>query len=512
MDANLRSDPPNWRLHPKWLGNSKFIEYMEQQIDLYFDMNTSETSASTRWEAFKAFIRGQIISYTKTKSKLCNQKLNLLDSKLKDLEKRQFQNQINDTKIDQEILFLRAQYEEMSASRVASSMMKLKQSYYDQGEKPGKLLAWRIKQLQSESAINSIQEEGGDITTDPVKINNAFKDFFSSLYSLEYTEDRKQQETFLNEIKILKISNEVKYNLEADLSEEEVLSAIENLRGGRTPGPDGIPIDFYKKFKKKLASPILNMIKESYQQGVLPPSLRGELIMLLLKPNKLKTKCESYRPISLLNSDTKILSKILAKRLENVLPNIVDRDQNGFVKGRQGFHNVRMLFHILHHKKGSPDTAILSLDAEKAFDRVEWPFLWEVLQRFGFGEVFCSWIKLLYTHPTAEVLTNGIISRPFKVNRGTRQGCPLSPLLFLLVIEPFAIAVRDESNICGIRIGSITHCISLYADDVLLFLTELSQSIPALLNLIKRFGKFSGYKINQSKSSILFLNQEEKSK
>lgn len=226
MDANLRSDPPNWRLHPKWLGNSKFIEYMEQQIDLYFDMNTSETSASTRWEAFKAFIRGQIISYTKTKSKLCNQKLNLLDSKLKDLEKRQFQNQINDTKIDQEILFLRAQYEEMSASRVASSMMKLKQSYYDQGEKPGKLLAWRIKQLQSESAINSIQEEGGDITTDPVKINNAFKDFFSSLYSSEYTEDRKQQETFLNEIKIPKISNEVKYNLEADLSEEEVLSAI----------------------------------------------------------------------------------------------------------------------------------------------------------------------------------------------------------------------------------------------------------------------------------------------
>lgn len=166
---------------------------MEQQIDLYFDMNTSETSASTRWEAFKAFIRGQIISYTKAKSKLCNQKLNLLDSKLKDLEKRQFKNQINDTKIDQEILFLRAQYEEMSASRVASSMMKLKQSYYDQGEKPGKLLAWRIKQLQSESAINSIQEEGGDVMTDPVKINNVFKDFFSSLYSSEYTEDQKQQ-------------------------------------------------------------------------------------------------------------------------------------------------------------------------------------------------------------------------------------------------------------------------------------------------------------------------------
>lgn len=82
------------------------------------------------------------------------------------------------------MLFLRAQYEEMSASRVASSMMKLKQSYYDQGEKPGKLLAWRIKQLQTESAINSIQEEGGDITMDPVKINNAFN-FFLALYTAQ---------------------------------------------------------------------------------------------------------------------------------------------------------------------------------------------------------------------------------------------------------------------------------------------------------------------------------------
>lgn len=93
-----------------------------------------------------------------------------------------------------------------------------------------------------------------------------FKEFFSSLYSSEYTEDRKQQETFLNEVKIPKISNEVKDNLEADVSEEEVLSAIENLRAGRSPGPDGIPIDFYKKFKKKLVTPILNMFKESYQK------------------------------------------------------------------------------------------------------------------------------------------------------------------------------------------------------------------------------------------------------
>lgn len=120
-------DTPSCRLHLKWLGNTKFIAYIEQQIDLYFNINTSETSASTRWEAFKAFIRGQIMSFTKTKTKWFNQKLNLLESRLTDLEKRLYHSHINGAKIYQEHLFLKAQYEEMSASWVASSLMKPRQ-------------------------------------------------------------------------------------------------------------------------------------------------------------------------------------------------------------------------------------------------------------------------------------------------------------------------------------------------------------------------------------------------
>lgn len=121
------------------------------------------------------------------------------------------------------------------------------------------------------------------------------------------------------------------------------------------------------------------MFLESFENGTLPTSMRGALIILLPKPGKPNNKCGNLRPISLRNSDTKILCKVLARRLEDLIPSIVKRDQNGFVKGRQGFHNAQEVLNIIHHQKGAPDIALLFIDLEKAFDRVEWPYLFEVL-------------------------------------------------------------------------------------------------------------------------------------
>lgn len=456
---------PRWRLHPRWLSDSNFLQFLGAQIELFFTTNTDETSAFVRWEAFKAYIRGMIISYTSSKTNKLKLKMNELDHKIRQLERETILD--SSTKIKQELTVLKAQYEELSTLKAENSLIRLKQNYYDQGEKPGRLLAWPIKKLNADRAITAIQTQSGAITTDPQEINDTFSLYYKVLYTSESLENLGKQSEFFNSLHIPSIPDNFRGQLDRKLDISEIADAIINMKGGKAAGPDGLPVDIYKLFKDQLTEPLLAMYEEAFQQGRLPDSLRSALITLILKPDKSPTNCASYRPISLLNTDAKIIAKVMARRLEPVLPTVINLDQNGFVKNRQAFHNVRRVLNLKHAREGASDTAILSLDAEKAFDRVEWSYLFEVVSRFGLGNYFQKWIETLYSDPMAEVSSNYLISSPFKLSRGTRQGCPLSPMLFVLAMEPFAIAVRSHPSISGIKVSDTEHRIIMYADDTL---------------------------------------------
>ena len=192
---------------------------------------------------------------------------------------------------------------------------------------------------------------------------------------------------------------------------------------------------------------------------------------------------------------------ILSLRLDKVIGSIIHTDQTGFMKNRSSTDNMRKLLHLVWlNRTGKDPTVALSLDAEKAFDHVQWEFLFASLSHFGFGETFTNWIKTLYKQPKAAVMTNGVIS---PLSRGTRQGCALSPLLFNIVLEPLAIAIRENTNIRGVEGGGKENKLLLYADDILALVKDPLKSIPQLMDTIQSYSKLSGYKINWTKSEAM---------
>ncbi|MGL4484778.1 MAG: RNA-directed DNA polymerase, partial [Anaerovoracaceae bacterium] len=184
-------------------------------------------------------------------------------------------------------------------------------------------------------------------------------------------------------IELPSITEHQKLALNGPILREEVLTAIRSLQTGKAPGQDGLSSEFYAEFLDILVYPLLEMFNYSLENGTLPTSLREANISLLLKKGKQPEDCASYRPISLLNSDFKILSKILATRLEGLLPQLIKEDQTGFIKGRSCGNSIRRLLNIIQFSHEQKMDSLVSMDAEKAFDRVEWPYLFYTLSNFG---------------------------------------------------------------------------------------------------------------------------------
>lgn len=174
---------------------------------------------------------------------------------------------------------------------------------------------------------------------------------------------------------------------------------------------------------------------------------------------------------------------------------VIKPDQNGFISARQGANNIRRTLNLILCSKNNPQPAMmLSLDAQKAFDRVKWSFLYHTLSVFAFHSIFIDWVKTVYKDPKSQLRVNGCCSDFFNLKRQVRQGDCLSPLLFTVSIEPLAELIRQNKDIQGIRDeGSIEHKASLFADDLLTFIKEPVTSVPALVNNLNEYGEISRY-------------------
>ena len=303
------------------------------------------------------------------------------------------------------------------------------------------------------------------------------------------------------------------------ITEEEVAHTLAYLPLGKSPGPDRLPNQFYRVFASTLAPVLANVYNESKEAGHLPESLRQGIISVLYK-KKDRDDPRNYRPITLLNNDYKILMRILTVRMNEAVVQFVSRDQNGFIPDGFIAENVMRLQLVQDMiEEEDLEALFVFLDMEKAFDRCSWEFLLEGLEAVGFDASFIDYIKLAYAphtpgqpdrRPSRQMYVNGFLGPSFTLGSGVAQGCPISPLLFLIIAEPLTRLINANPNICGIVTQNIDadgpprhHKISLFADDSTLMM--LLRDVPYTLKDIAIWCGATSMRENATKREILLL-------
>lgn len=258
---------------------------------------------------------------------------------------------------------------------------------------------------------------------DSAEIRQCAADFYRGLYKAGLQEEPEGTMSFFEGLP--QVCEEDNVELEAPVSAQELQEALQSLQSRKAPGIDGLPADFYKVFWPVLGEDLLVVLRDSLSKGQLPLNCRRAVLTLLPKKVDLQD-IKNWRPVSLLCTDYKLLSKVLARRLKKVMEQIIHRDQTYCVPSRLITDNNAVIRDVLN-LSGSLDCelGLISLDQEKAFDLVEHHYLWQTLQAFGFSSGLIAKIRVLYHNIESVLKVNGALSAPFKVLRGVRQGCAL---------------------------------------------------------------------------------------
>jgi exonuclease III len=503
MTFSLPSTPERgpglWKFNSSLLSDRHFTAqvtafWLEWQLE-----KSSFPSLGVWWDAGKKRLKWLIREHSRQQTSLRRSRVQSLEKALTDLSRRQVlgedvASQIKDVRDDLDLEF---------RHRAHGAMIRSKEQWAEEGETSSSYFFRKEKSSGMRRLFSGIRNAQGIIVRSISAILHVWCLYYVHLFTASCL-SQPDQEFFLDSLD-LKLSDAESSLCEGDVLNAECLAALRSFKNNKSPGIDGLSYEFYRHFWTLLGGDLVDVFNSSLTNGLLSFSQRTGVITLLhKKDDRFDTK--NWRPISLLCTDYKILSKVLTNRLKPVISSVISNVQSCGVPGRFSGESVRMLQDIVDHANFSNiGAAILSLDQEKAFDRVDWPFMLKVLERMNFGPTFRSWVALLYTDIFSRVLVNGFSGELFRVTRGVRQGCPLSPLLYILVAETLSRALQKDSRIDGFELmGGQRVKVCQYADDTSI-LVQSDQALLSVFSLFSRYERASGAKLNVSKSHGLLI-------
>ena len=529
-----------WTLPLALLNNEKFLEGLaEQGISLQANLTRDRiertdrglTNPQTHWEAYKKAIH-------KTARETAKECFHKVTSRIKAIER-----DLRDTNNSQDIstnreaqthaAYLTSQLRHLKKKEARNQRDLLSAKLANHGERLGGIWSALGKEKRPRNPIHRLKIPN----TAPPQYERSSKrmaelarNHHDTMQEEDIDHDMNPEEynarlaDILNDIpESQRLEEPERTAMSWKVTEDQVRRALQRTKDGTATGLDGCPYELWKALEKRhnklrhknvpsfdIIKALTYLFRDIQEHGVDDRTNFTTGWMCPIFKKKDPTEISNYRPITLLNTDYKLLTKVLAIQLLDHVSHLVHPDQAGFIPNRSIFDHIRPAKAILNYAEVSEeDGAILALDQEKAYDKIRHDYLWRTLEAFRIPQPFIRTVQALYSNAHTKIAVNGVFSDTFKVKRGVRQGDPLSCPLFDLAIEPLACRIRADPNIKGILIPGIEDAIkiTLFADDTNLFLSK-DDRLDYIQQTLDEWCRVSGARFNIEKTEVLPIGTE----
>eukprot|EP00253_Pinus_taeda_P009579 PITA_09579 len=490
---DLSFPPPKplapFKFNSSWLQDPSFNNIFKSTW-IRPDRNANESKSFLFMENMKR-LKIATISWAKERQKKQNEDLIKIREELKVLESMEADGYSTQASKDQ-ILSLEKSQNQILLAKEEDWRLKSRAIWLKSGDENTSFFHNYAKGRKSANTIWSLKDEEGRVVKNFTYLSGLgqrhFQRIFSDSGEATIAEVMRTAQCFPDFFEEGEVDE-----LSIPVSKEEVEAAMKNMGKDKIPGPDGWTIELFLHFFDLIGSDITEVVEESRLKGEIYRPFNSTFIALIPKKDKPET-FEDFRPISLCNCIYKIIAKLIAIRLVPILSRNISMEQFGFLEGRQIHEAIGVAQEVIHSvKQKKKKGVVLKIDLSKAYDRINWLYLRMLLTHLGFNYSFISWIMGCISNVSFVVLINGAASPFFKSQRGLRQGCPLSPLLFLLVAEGLSRLIhkaRRTDKIKGIEVAInlfITHL--LFVDDILIFSNGSYNELKEFKNIFDLFMK-----------------------
>ncbi|GKB86619.1 RNA-directed DNA polymerase, eukaryota [Tanacetum coccineum] len=496
-ETNYDYGPSPFRFFHSWFAMEGFNSFVETT---WKSLNIVEPNGLIRLKKKLQALKIAIKAWSKEANKRSNDRKINIQQNLSEVDKLIDQGKSNDEILIKRITLLN-DLQELNNRNAMEISQKAKIRWSIEGDENSKYFHGIMNKKRSQLAIRGTLANGEWIS-EPHRVKNEFFTHFKKQFSPIQAPSICFDFTFPT-----RLSSDQVQDLERPVTYEEVKRAVWDCGTNKSPGPDGFSFEFYRKYWTTIDDDVFQAVRDFFVNGHFPRGCNSSFIALIPKIQDAKF-VKDFRPISLIGSVYKIIAKILANRLCLVLPYLISDVQSAFVANRQILDGPFILNELLSWCKFKKlNGMIFKVDFEKAFDSVKWDYLDETLKAFGFGLKWRNWISSCLNNAMGSVLVNGSPTLEFQFHKGLKQGDPISPFLFILIMETLHLTFKRVLN-AGLYKGislndSFTISHLFYADDVVFIGEWNNNNIQTLLSVLRCFYLASGLKINLHKSKLM---------